>query len=205
MNNEAMHRNTRDALVFAFNFSGQQFAKSTLAEAIGGDAMRQGRGLVAETGAADAAFIWNELYALSAQNPLYLAVLYARYAPHGYPCDCGSLCCSGTKRNGRWLDVINFLTKAAHQHVQETISHHRVRQAVILNIFSPPEKEWRTLGAVADQCNVSRNTASKYNSLIRAWICGIRDTSGKTVHVGIEQLAFEIIDERLRAMGEVES
>lgn len=208
MNDDAMHSSTSDALVFAFNFSEQQFARSALARKMGGFEQKPGhesRGLVGEIGAGDAAYIWNVLYAMAEINPLYLAVLYAKYAPRDYPCNCQRDCCCGIRKNKIWQGVINYLTQESARHINASISHHRLRQAIVLNIFARDKSEKLFLGEVAKKCGVHADTVGKYNSLIRHWISGkTAMVGGKAQRVpGLINLAYDNIDERLRFMGEV--
>lgn len=158
MNEEALFTSAHSALVFAFNFSGQQYDRPMM-NRIASPAIGSGKGLAGLDGAAQAGMIKAELRALGL---IYEAVLIARIAPKWTPCDCGAPCCGGRKTNGEWFDAIGTLTAYAKDALQGCFSHYNMRNAIVQKYFGVNI----SLADIADACDVNRDTASSHNARV---------------------------------------
>lgn len=99
---EPLFKSAHDALVFAFNYSGQAFARATIVP------MRaKGIGLGGLDGAAQAGMIKAEVKNI---DRLMQAFLIARFAPSAIPCNCKRPCCSGRRSNEEWTNAIGVLS-----------------------------------------------------------------------------------------------
>lgn len=192
MTDERLFDSSHAALVFAFNFSGQQYQASAMNKAMT-PALGSGKGLIGVDGAAQAGMIRRELSELPA---LHQAVLTARIAPRDVLCDCGRPCCSSRKANPEWEEAIRWLTDRAMQQLAGGFSHYRVRRSILEKIFG----RRIDLQQIADDCGVHRNTVGDQNAKLKLWIEGARGKNAKVdVSPGVESVAWIAIDVRLKA------
>ena len=93
------------------------------------------------------------------------AILVVRFAPRSFPCSCRRACCSGWSKNEAWHEAAAVL-------VDEVIvaggAAHRSLRAGILKRWAIGEK--LDIGVLADACGMHRNTAGKYNKVMRTWL-----------------------------------
>lgn len=101
----SLFRSAHDALVFAFNYSGQQYGRTPV-NRIAAPVTRQGKGLSGVDGAAQAGMIRSELKSL---GKIPEAILTARFAQQTSQCGCGKSCCIGKRPNTEWTGAINLL------------------------------------------------------------------------------------------------
>lgn len=165
--NEALFSSAHAALVFAFNFSGQQFDKSAMARLAAGPS-RTGKGLGGLDGAAQAGFIRQELHGC---GELVENVLIARIAPKSVICECTKSCCSGKQPNREWDDAIVWLTREAMQHLAGSLSHYRLRRGIIEKYFGVKHD----IAELAGICDVSRNTVALHQQKLLKWLKGDSD------------------------------
>lgn len=194
---ERLFDSSRDALLFALNYSGQQFDASAMNKAMT-PAIGSGKGLIGLDGAAQAGFIRRELGTLP---ELHQAVLIARIAPRTIPCDCGRPCCSAQRLNPEWDAAIVWLTERAMQQLTGSFSHYRVRRSILEKIFEAKVN----LADIAETCGVHRNTVSAHNAKLKLWIEGEKGRRGLNSSPGVEAVAWLAIDMRLKSARMVRS
>jgi len=187
---EALFSSAHAALVFAFNFSGQQYDKSMMARMASGPT-REGKGLGGLDGAAQAGMIRAELDRL---DPLLMHILIARVAPPAVPCDCGRNCCAGSKPNKVWVDAILFLTERALGEMSGLLSHYLLRRGIIERCFGVKHN----LADLADQCGVHRDTASAHNAKLVRWLKGAPAKGRMPAVSGAEHKAWIAVGELLQ-------
>ncbi|MGT2505689.1 DNA-binding protein [Cupriavidus basilensis] len=195
MTEERLFDSSHAALVFAFNFSGQQYQASAMNKAMTPQ-IGSGKGLVGVDGAAQAGMIRRELGTLP---ELHRMVLTARLAPRDVPCECTRPCCSGRLPNGEWTDAIVWLTERAMQQLSGSFSHYRVRRSILEKIFGVKIN----LSEIAELCGVHRNSLSELNAKLKLWIEGEKGRKGLNSSPGVEAVAWLAIDGLLKAKGMV--
>lgn len=191
MTEERLFDSSHAALVFAFNFSGQQYQASAMNKAMTPQ-IGSGKGLVGVDGAAQAGMIRRELGTLP---DLHQAVLTARVAPRDVPCECTRPCCSGRLPNSEWTNAIVWLTERAMQQLSGSFSHYRVRRSILEKIFGVKTN----LSDIAELCGVHRNSLSEHNAKLKLWIEGEKGRKGLNASPGVEAVAWMAIDGRLKA------
>lgn len=198
MTEDGQFQTTREALVFAFNFSDQQYAITPMAKLMRGVQIGKGTGLYAETGAAQAGMIRRQVKGL---GPLMEAVVIAKVAEREKLCTCGRPCCAGSEPNMDWLEAIGFLTDYAVRILPGCVSNYRLRRGIIMKAFGVKV----ALGELADKCEVNRKTAGEHHAKLMVWLKGARRKGDVGPAIGVEQEALAAIDERLRECGIVEA
>lgn len=146
------------ALVFSFNFSMDLYDRPLMNKMADG-ARPEGKGLSGLDGAAQAGFVRAELQLLGA---IPSALLTARVAPHGSPCECRRPCCSGRTINRDWAEAIKTLTQHALVPLSGCVSHYRLRAAIVQKFFGASV----SLADIAEVCGVNRDTASEHNQRV---------------------------------------
>jgi len=194
---EALFSSAHAAMVFAFNFSGQQYDKSMMAR-MASTPGRDGKGLGGLDGAAQAGMIRAELAHLC---ELHASILIARVAPPTIPCECRHACCSGHKPNTEWVDAIIILTQLAMGELSGHLSHYLLRRGIIERYFGAKH----SIGELADQCGVNRDTASAHNAKLVRWLKGQPGKLGADGSIGQETRAWNAITDRLDEAGMIES
>lgn len=179
---EYVFTSAHGALKFATNYVHGQLKRSALARARDGEG-DEGRGLGGLDGAAQAGMICAELMWLS---PVWRNVLIARFTVPSMPCTCGAQCCRLYRENPDWSAAVDQLTEfVLHAGLTGTISHHRMRRALVTRYFGRKG----SFVEIAQSCGVHRTTASEYN---KAVVECFRD---------IERWAFEALELRLQEAG----
>lgn len=190
MKDQPLFKSTQDALVFALAFGGQQYDRSAMARLMAGP-VGNGKGLSGTDGAAQAGSIRRKLMEL---GPLHEAIMVARYAPRQTPCTrCGTPCASDD-----WKEALAVIQEAAATAaLSGLMSHRRLRVVIVARAFGATD----SLTEVAEACDVHRNTVSKHNGLIHAWLQGAPGKDGGAATVGEEERAFAAIDDVLTSSG----
>lgn len=194
-----LFQNAHGALVFAFNFSGQCYDRPMM-NRMASPAIGSGKGLVGLDGAAQAGMIRAEVKGM---GKLAEAILIARVAPRMTPCSCRSSCCSGFKPNKEWTDAVAVLA----DHVRTTVFagcvvNGLMRREYLVRYFTKKEDRM-SLEALAEKCDIVRNTVSAHNAKVATWLGGVPAKKGKPAMPGMEQAAFDAIEDRLRDVGMV--
>lgn len=199
MQGESLFTSAHSALVFAFNFSGQSYDRPMM-NRLADEPRPAGKGLSGLDGAGQAGMIRSEVKAM---GKLAEAILIARIAPRSSPCQCRAACCSGQKPNKEWTDAIATLS----DHVRTTalagcIANGLMRREYVVRYFSKKE-ERVSLEALAEKHDIARNTVSAHAGKVMAYFAGIQAKKDKPSVPGMEHIAFEAIEERLRDIGMV--
>lgn len=194
-----LFQNAHGALVFAFNFSGQAYDRPMM-NRLAQPAVGSGKGLVGLDGAAQSGMIRAEVKAM---GKLAEAIIVARIAPRTVPCGCRSSCCSGHKPNKEWTDAIAYLADHVRTVVYAgCVINGLMRREYLVRYFT--RKEDRTsLEALAEKYDIARNTVSAHNAKVATWLGGVPARKDKPAQLGMEQAAFDAIEDRLRGIGMV--
>ncbi len=149
---EPMFQSTHAALVFAFNFSMQQYDQPAMAKLMG-KGIGSGKGLVGTSGAAQAGMV---LAAVERLDPIHRAAIYARFAPKFEECPC----CGGDKPTENWQHAVERLAAWA---VPSGISHMRSRRMLIAKFFGVRGVEIKTM---SNDVGLNRNSlAERYREI----------------------------------------
>jgi len=185
---EPLFRSAHDALVFAFNYSSQQYGKTPMSK-VAVPASGSGKGLSGTDGAAQSGMIRLEVSAL---GKLPEAILIARFAPHTMSCSCRNRCCIGKTPNDEWTGAIHDLADHLKDNVLSgSYTTWDMRLQYIMRLFVP-KQERLSLVELASRNNVHENTVNNHFAAVR------RVFGGKN---GIEAFSLAMIDERLTEIG----
>lgn len=196
---QPLFESAHSALVFAFNFSGQCYDRPMM-NRLAAPALGSGKGLASLDGAGQSGMIRAELAAI---GKLGEAVLTARVAPRSIPCQCRSSCCSGQRANRDWADAIAYLSEQARTTaLAGCTSNGLLRREYVVRYFTR-KADRVSLEAIAERHGIARNTVSAHAAKVAAWLGGKTASKGEVVAPGLEAIAFDVIDERLRAVGMV--
>ena len=197
-NGDIRFTSCRDALVFAFNVSDQAYDRPMM-NRMAAPSLGKG-GLAGLEAPAQAGMIRAEVKAM---GKLAEAILIARVAPRMTPCSCRSSCCSGHKPNREWTDAVAYLADYVRTVVYAgCVVNGLMRREYLVRYFT--KKEDRTsLEALAEKYEIARNTVSAHNAKVATWLGGVPARKDKPAMVGMEQAAFDAIEDRLRAIGMV--
>lgn len=181
---QPIFKSAHSALKFAMNFSHGTLKKSFLAQAQGGGGV--GRGLSGLDGAAQAGMILSEVENLPS---VQRCLLIGRLTVPTVPCSCKSQCCKGYRAAPDWDQAVEYLAEyVLIQGLTGTISHLRLRRALVLRYFGVREK----FIDISKACGLHRDTASQYNKAVAEHLSPV------------EKHAFGEIEGRLKAWGIVE-
>ncbi len=185
---EALFESAHAALVFALNYSMQQYDRPLMNKAMSGRTQGDGRGLSGVDGAGQAGMIRAELARLP---PLYRAVLIVSAAPSDFPCECKAACCIGRKVNPEWQAAMSEVTTAAAAGaLSGCVSNGRLRSALIQRLFGARA----TLADLAERHGVDEKTAGAHSVKLKRWLFG----AGRDLP-GIHQQASRELSDRLAA------
>lgn len=186
----ALFRSAHAALVFALNYSMQQYDRPLMNRVAGGPTKEEGKGLSGLDGAAQAGMIRAELARLL---PLHQAMLVASIAPQQVPCECRAACCGGWKTNPEWSDAISELTTvAAAAALSGCVSNGRLRSALIQRLLGAKA----TLADLAARHDVDEKTAGAHSAKLKRWLFG-----GGEGMPGLHPVASTAWANRVRARG----
>ena len=145
---EELFRNTHDALMFAFNYSSQQYALSPMSKLMKGGGTGGGKGLVSLDGAGQCGIILTRLAKMTA---LEQACITARYAPRYEECPC---CQNKDKMTDQYREAVATLTEWALS-AFTGMSNRNMRAAVIRSFF----ERGVSINATAKELNIPKATA----------------------------------------------
>lgn len=176
---QGIFRSAHEAIVFALNYSGQQYAMSPFARLMQEGALGSGRGLAGLDGAGQAGMVIAEL----AKLDYYPAVaLIARCATRQIKCDCHSTCCSGWRVNEIWRQAISIMTDHAMTALAGELSNRAVRQASVQKHFGHKV----TIQEIADDAGIHRETAGKQHAKIVAALKSLESRAWATFSDAVE-------------------
>jgi hypothetical protein len=151
---EELFKNPHDALMFAFNYSSQQYALSPMAKLMK-TGIGSGKGLVSLDGAAQAGIILARVDQLTA---LQRACIAARYAPRFEECPC---CQNKDKMTDVYREALATLAEwAISQCTGMTLRN--MRGAIVRSFY----ERGVSITAAAKQLNVPKSTAYDQKSVI---------------------------------------
>lgn len=187
-----------DALVFAFNVSDQAYDRPMM-NRLAAPSFGKG-GLSGLEAPAQAGMIRAEVQAM---GKLAEAILIARIAPRSMPCHCRQSCCSGKKPNKEWVDAISYLA----DHVRTTAlagcaANGMLRREYVVRYFTRKDDRI-SLEALAEKHDIHRDTASSHAAKVALMLGGAKPKKGKPGVPGLESVAMDAIEDRLRGIGMV--
>lgn len=190
---ETIFSSAHAALVFALNYSMQQYDRPLMNKAMSGRPHAEGKGLSGIDGAGQAGMIRATLARLL---PLHQAVLVAGAAPSQTPCECFASCCAGWKVNPEWLDAMSQVTTAAAAGaLSGCVSNGRLRSALIQRLFGVKV----SLAEIAERFDVSERTAEAHSGKLKRWLFGARAKGDHAAEPGLHQAAYGALEAALRA------
>lgn len=194
---EPLFKSAHDAMVFAFNFSGQQYDRSMMAR-VASPSTGSGNGLGGLDGAGQAGMIRQEVESLGRIAEM---ILIARFAPKINDCSCRSECCSGHKPNKEWVNAITWLSDhMRNTALAGTSAVYGVRRECVARYFT--RKEDRIgIEQMALKHGIHRESASAYASRVAVWFAGMPQKKDNAAVLGMEALSINAIEDRLREIG----
>lgn len=153
-----MFKSAHAALVFALNYSMQQYDRPLMNRKAADPSAGTGEGLSGLDGAGQAGMVRVELETLA---PIQQAVLVTSIAPPQSPCECGVSCCSGWKINQEWASALGDLTTAAAVGgLSGCLSNGWLRSMLIQRLFGAQV----TLSKLAENYKVDERTVSAHHA-----------------------------------------
>lgn len=192
IHNEPLFRSAHAALVFAFNFTMQQYDRPLMNKVASRDAQHEGKGLSGQDGAAQAGMIRRRLSTLP---PLQQAIMVSRTAPPTLVCSCGAPCCQGRQANLEWTAAIRLVADSAEQEALAGCTINRgLTLGLLIRLFG--QGKGQQMSDIAKQADVSSNTATNHLSRLKLWLHGSK-THGAVAAVGQEALAILAAEQAL--------
>lgn len=191
---EPLFRNAHEALVYAYNFSHQQYPRSPMFRVI--LQSRGGRGLGGLDGAAQARMIKQEVEQL---DRLEQAFIVARFAPASVSCDCGRSCCSGKRSNEEWTHAIGVLSLHLKEVVLLGCKTTIDMRVDYLNRFFFPKNVVYSIDAMSKEHHVAKNTICNHLASVKRFLLGEKINGAK--QAGLEERAMTAITDRLEQAG----
>lgn len=190
--NEPLFASAHNALLFAFNFSAQQYERP-LMNRLGDDPIDHvSKGLAGMDGAAQAGMIFNKLLTLP---DLHQYIIFATYAPRVIDCPCDRPCCTGRRPNEYWNACIRMIEEAAiTQALAGCISHRVLRRGIVQRAFGDKSV---VLADLAERAGVSETTAISHNSKVRLWLHGRTARKEQDAIEGVKAVALHRIEQVL--------
>lgn len=197
MTENSLFNSAHAAMVFAFNFTGQSYDRPMMnrmaSPSVGG-----GKGLVGLDGAGQAGMIRAEIKVL---GELAEAILTARIAPRTTPCHCRSACCSGRKPNLEWANAIAFLADYVRQTALHGCYANGLMRRDYVERFFTRKEDRVSLEDLAEKHDVNRDTTSSHFAKVAFLFGGAAPKKGRTAELGLEHVAMDAADQRLREVG----
>lgn len=173
--NEPLFRSAHAALVFAFNFTMQQYDRPFMNKVASRDSGHgEGKGLSGQDGAAQAGMIRRRLSTLT---PLQQAIMVSRAAPPTLVCSCGAPCCQGRQANLEWSAAVRLVADYAEK---EALADCTIRRDLTLELLARlfGQAKGRKMSEIAEDAGVSVNTATNHLSRLKLWLHGNRVQGG---------------------------
>ncbi len=156
---DGIFKSAHEAIVFAVNFGGQQYAMSPMARLMQLGPIGSGRGLGGLDGAGQAGMVIAELCEIEYFSALSLI---ARCSSSKSRCVCESPCCSGWRENPVWREAINQLTDYVMPALAGSFSARALRVASVKKNFG----DKITIQEIAEDVGVHRDTASDQHAKV---------------------------------------
>lgn len=120
---EGIFKSAHEALVFAFNFKGQQYPRTPMTQLLAGGTLGSGRGLVGVDGAGQAGMVLREVLDLP---PDQRAVIIGRFSK---PVECP--CCGGDAPSADYSEAVEHLGQVLKGPLAGTTCNSRVRRELV--------------------------------------------------------------------------
>lgn len=198
MDREPLFETAHNALLFAFNFSAQQYERplmNRLADAPDGHVSK---GLAGTDGAAQAGMIMSRVMLMPALSQY---IIFAQYARPTIRCECKRPCCSGHKPNAQWEAAIAEVSRASIAGASSgALSYRALRDVIVRKMFGAKVD----VVAAAERCGLEERRAYQYQAAIKQWLDGKR-VAKKDDRPGVRAVAFEHISRILTDSGIVKT
>ncbi|PVX86461.1 hypothetical protein C7402_102297 [Paraburkholderia unamae] len=179
---EGIFKSAEEAVTFACNYSGQQYAMSAMAKILKGGPCGSGRGLFGIDGAGQAGMVFAELDRLDYWQAV---ALVARRSPQNEECKCSNPCCRGWKMPTLFSEAMHELADEAARAMKSVPPKREFRVAVLMKYFGV---KVHVLDR-AESLRIPEDAAKRHATAIRNWI---RE---------IEKAGLTALSERLDAIG----
>jgi hypothetical protein len=156
-------KSAQEAIMFACNFSSQQYAMSPMAKLLQGPSRGSGRGLVGLDGAGQAGMVFAELQRIDYWQ---LAVLVTGKLARSERCDCRRTCCRGWKLNPIFEEAVNQLADYVALTLTPVPPVKEFRVAVIMKYFGEKTDPLETARHLA----IKKSAAERHITAIRKCI-----------------------------------
>ncbi|WP_219118990.1 hypothetical protein [Janthinobacterium sp. UMAB-56] len=178
---QELFKNTHDALMFAFNYSSQQYALSPMSKLMKGGGAGGGKGLVSLDGAGQSGII---LARLAQMTPLERACITARYAPRYEECPC---CLNKDKMTEQYREAIAELAEWALG-VCTGLTIRNMRGAIIRSFF----ERGVSITAAAKELNIVKATAYNQKARIHKALKELDGRAQQAASSCLEEMCGEI-------------
>ena len=121
-------------------------------------------------------------------------IVIARYAPPRVPCSCHRPCCSGWTPNIEWRRAVRVLSQVVSQTCFNSTGDVIYQFEVTAQYFLR-EQERTPLDRIASEIHIHKTTAYRHFRAVKEYFRGTKTSEG------VEQIAFNLIDETLRGIG----
>ena len=184
-----LFENTEQALIFAYNYTGQNCITARLSPE---PLPTTGKGLGGLNGAAQAGMIRREV---SSAGKLIESLITAKYAPMWLPCNCGHACCSGKIENREWAEAIPYIVLDVCKNALRGAD----RGAVVWCVKAYYSGSILPVRQIASMASVSEKTVTRHFPKIIRYLRGTREKEG------MDAVAYRTVDRILTDKGIVES
>ena len=184
-----MFENTEQALVFAYNYTGQNCITARLSPE---PLPTTGKGLGGLNGAAQAGMTRREV---SSAGKLIESLITAKYAPMWLPCSCGHACCSGKIENKEWAEAIPYIVLDVCKNALRGAD----RGAVVWCVKAYYSGSILPVRQIASMASVSEKTITRNFPKIIHYLRGTKTKEG------MDAVAYRTVDRILTDKGIVES
>lgn len=173
-----LFENTEQALVFAYNYTGQNCIIARLSPE---PLPTTGKGLGGLNGAAQAGMIRREV---SSAGKLIESLITAKYAPMWLPCNCGHACCSGKIENREWSEAIPYIVLDVCKNALRGAD----RGAVVWCVKAYYSGSILPVRHIASMASVSEKTVTRHFPKIIRYLRGTREKEG------MDAVAYRTVD-----------
>ena len=180
-----MFDDTEQALVFAYNYTGQNCITARLSLE---PFPTTGKGLGGLNGAAQAGMIRREV---SSAGRLIESLITAKYAPMWLPCSCGHACCSGKIENKEWAEAIPYIVLD----VCKNALHGADRGTVVWCVKAYYSGSILPIRQIASMASVSEKTITRNFPKIINYLRGTKSKEG------MDAVAYRTVDRILTDKG----
>lgn len=173
-----LFENTEQALVFAYNYTGQNCITARLSPE---PLPTTGKGLGGLNGAAQAGMIRREV---SSTGKLIESLITAKYAPMWLPCNCGHACCSGKIENREWAEAIPYVVLDVCKNALRGAD----RWAVVWCVKAHYSGIRPSATIIASHAGVHVSTITRQMKDVKAYLHGTKSREG------MDALAYRTVD-----------